>query len=188
MEGINLFDSTIMAFVQEHCHNMVTDALFPVITYFGEAGLFWIVLSLALLFFKKTRKCAVCALAAIALGFLAGELGLKNIVCRPRPYQAFPQELHLLIPAPGGYSFPSGHTTSSFAVATVYFCHSKKWGSAAFVLAALIGFSRIFLFVHWPTDVLAGMAFGIAAALLTVWLIPKIEQKRRETEDLLEKE
>lgn len=188
MEGINLFDGTVMAFVQEHCHNAATDALFPVITYFGEAGLFWIVLSLIMLFFKATRKCAVCALAAIALGFLVGELGLKNIVCRPRPYQVFPQQVQLLISAPGGYSFPSGHTVSSFAVATVYFCHSKKWGSLALVLAALIGFSRVFLFVHWPTDVLAGVVLGVAAALMTVWLIPKIEKKRQKTEANLKEE
>lgn len=182
MDGINPFDGAMMAFVQEHFHNAVTDGAFPVITYFGEAGLFWIALSLILLFFKKTRRCGIYAMVAIAAGFLLGELGLKNIICRPRPYQAFPDYTSLLIPPPGGYSFPSGHTTSSFAVATVYFKFSKKWGTLALVLAGLIGFSRIFLFCHWPTDVLAGVVLGIGVALLTLWLAPKIEAKRQEAE------
>lgn len=188
MEGINVFDGAVMAFIQAHCHNPFTDAVFPVITYFGESGLFWIGVSLVLLFFKRTRRCGVFAICAIALGFLVGELGIKNIVCRPRPYQMFPDYTALLAQVPSGYSFPSGHTCSSFAVATVYFKFSKKWGAAALVLAALIGFSRVFLFFHWPTDVLAGVGLGITCALLVLWAAPKIEKKRRETEEMLDNE
>lgn len=188
MEGVNPFDGAVMALIQEHCHNPFTDAVFPVITYLGEAGLFWIAVSLVLLFFKRTRRCGIFAICAIALGFLVGEIGLKSIVCRPRPYQMFPNYTVLLTRAPGGYSFPSGHTCSSFAVAAVYFKFSKKWGSLALALAALIGFSRVFLFFHWPTDVLCGGILGIACALFILWAAPKIEQKRRETEEMLDKE
>lgn len=187
MEGINFFDGSIMAFIQAYFHNAFTDAVFPVITYFGEAGLFWLALSLILLFFKKTRKCGLCALIAVACGFLLGEVMLKNVFCRPRPYQTFPDYVVLLTRAPGGYSFPSGHTCSSFAAATVYFHFSKKWGTPALILAGLIGFSRIFLFFHWPTDVLAGMVLGIGMALLTVWAVPKIAEKRRKDLDELAK-
>ncbi len=188
MDGVNFFDGGVMAFVQANFHNPVTDAVFPVITFFGEGGLFWIALSLALLCFKRTRRCGVCALSAIALGFLFGELILKNIVCRPRPYQAFPEYTALLLPVPGGYSFPSGHTCSSFAVAAVYFRFSKKWGAAALVLAALIGFSRIFLFFHWPTDVLCGAVLGVGAALFVTWAVPKLEDRRRRDQEALDKE
>lgn len=188
MTGTNAFDNAVMAFVQEHFHNPATDAVFPVVTYLGEAGILWIVLSVILLFFKKTRRCGVYALTAIALGFLVGELGLKNIVCRPRPYQVNPPDAPLLIPFPGGYSFPSGHSASSFAVATVYFHFSKKWGVPALILAGLIAFSRVFLFVHWPTDVLAGAAFGVLVALLVLWLAPKLEAKRRADEEELDQE
>ncbi len=187
MEGVNGFDSAVMGFVQEHCHNAFTDAIFPIITFFGEAGLFWIALSLGLLFFPKTRKCGMLALCAIAAGFLLGELGLKNLVCRPRPCQMFPDYVRLLLPPPDSYSFPSGHTVSSFAVAAVYFRFSKKWGSAALVLAGLIAFSRVFLFFHWPTDVLAGAVFGIGIAWLVLWIAPKIAKKRRETEEELDR-
>lgn len=180
MDGVNIFDSFVMTWVQENCHNAFTDAVFPVITYFGESGIFWIVLSLALLLFKKTRRCGIIAICAIAAGFLVGELGIKNIVCRLRPFQAFPGYEPLLIAAPKGYSFPSGHTCSSFAVAAVYFRFSKKWGTGALILAAAIGFSRVFLFVHWPTDILAGAVLGIGVALLMLWLVPKIAEKRRK--------
>lgn len=182
MDWTNPFDNALMGLIQENLHNAVTDAVFPIVTYLGEAGCFWILLSLILLLFKKTRKCGIYALCAVALGFLLGELGLKQLLCRPRPFQTVSGDIRLLIPFPGGYSFPSGHTTASFAAATVCFKFSKKWGGAALVLAALIGFSRVFLFVHWPTDVLAGAALGIGSALLILWISPKIEAKRRKDE------
>lgn len=186
MDWTNPFDNALMGLIQENLHNAVTDTVFPIITYLGEAGCFWLLLSLVLLLFKKTRKCGIYALCAVALGFLLGELGLKQLFCRPRPFQTISSDIRLLIPFPGGYSFPSGHTTASFAAAAVYFKFSKKWGAAALTLAALIGFSRVFLFVHWPTDVLAGAALGVGAALLILWLAPKIEAKRRKDEAELE--
>lgn len=174
MNGLNPFDASIMGFVQENLHNPVTDAVFPVITYLGEAGIFWILLSLGLLVWRKTRSCGFLMLLAMLGAFLTGEVILKNIVCRPRPCQEYPDFVTMLIPPPGSYSFPSGHSSSSFAAAAVLFRFSKKWGAAAFVLAALIAFSRIFLFVHYPTDVLAGTALGIFFGLLTLFLYEKV--------------
>lgn len=168
MEGVNLFDSAVMSLIQENFHNPVTDAVFPVITGLGEAGIFWIVLAVFLLIFKKTRRGGILVLCAMAVTFITGELIVKNIVCRPRPCQQFSEFTAMLIPPPSSYSFPSGHSASSFAAATVLFSFSKKWGAAALILAALIAFSRMFLFVHWPTDVLAGMALGICFGILTV--------------------
>ncbi len=182
MTGINGFDSTVMAFVQGHFHNTVTDSVFPFLTYLGEAGLVWIGIALLLLFLKKTRRQGALVLCAMAVGLLLGELLLKNVVCRMRPFQAFPGYATLLISPPSGFSFPSGHTCSSFAAATVLFCSSKKWGLPAFLLAFLIAFSRIFLFVHWPTDVLAGAVLGILCGLLTVFLAKRLEARRAAKE------
>ena len=86
MNGINGFDSIVMAFVQNHFHNAVTDRIFPFLTYLGEAGLVWIIASLLFLILKKTRRQGAFALCAIAAGFLLGEILLKNIVCRERPF------------------------------------------------------------------------------------------------------
>lgn len=166
MDGINFFDRIIMTTIQQHCHNTVADTLFPIITYLGESGIFWIAVSLVLVCMKNTRRCGICMLAALALGFISGELILKNIVCRPRPFMSFPDYTALLITKPSGWSFPSGHSCSSFAVATALFIHNKRLGLPALILAALIAFSRVFLFVHWPSDIIAGAALGVASAVL----------------------
>lgn len=178
MNGINAFDGTIMDFIQRWFHNIVTDSVFPVITYLGEAGAVWLLLAAVFLLQKSTRRRGILMFCAIAAGFLAGEVLLKNIVCRERPFQMFPNYTTLLISPPSGFSFPSGHTCASFAAATVLCRESRKWGVPALVLALLIGFSRIFLFVHWTTDVLAGMALGIFFGLLTCWVAAKLEQRK----------
>lgn len=180
LEGLNFFDASVMGFVQAHFHNPVTDAIFPVITYFGEAGVGWILLSLLLLFTKKYRRCGVLMLGAMLGAFLAGEVVLKNLVCRPRPFVDYPDYVTLLIHPPGSYSFPSGHSSSSFAAAAVLFHFNRKGGTAALVGAALVAFSRIFLFVHYPTDVLAGILFGLFFALLTLWINRKFSEPKRE--------
>ena len=182
MEGLNAFDAAVMGFVQANFHTQITDAVFPIITYLGEAGIVWIALSLVLLFTKKCRLCGVLMLCAMLGAFLTGEVLIENIVCRPRPCQQFPEYVAMLIPPPGSYSFPSGHSSSSFAAATVLFGFSKKWGVSAFVLAFLIALSRVFLFVHYPTDVLAGVALGILFGLLTLFVYrhavrPKLNKK-----------
>lgn len=174
MNGLNPFDAAIMGFVQTYFHNPVTDTIFPIITYLGEAGMIWILIGVTLLFFKKTRLCGFLLLVAMLGGFLTGEVFLKNVICRPRPCHDFPNYVSMLIPIPGSYSFPSGHSASSFAAATVLFYHFKKWGIAAYVLAFLIAFSRIFLFVHYPTDVLAGTALGFTFAAITLFLCYKV--------------
>ena len=168
-----------MALVQETCHNPVTDAIFPVLTYLGEAGVFWIALSLILLIPKKTRLAGFSMLCAVLLGFLVGELTIKNIVCRPRPFRQFPEAVQLLISPPSGYSFPSGHSSASFAAALSLFFQRKKWGVVALALACLIAFSRVFLFVHWPTDVLTGIALGILSAVVVRLLLDRYGKNLR---------
>ncbi|MBQ7920580.1 MAG: phosphatase PAP2 family protein [Lachnospiraceae bacterium] len=142
------------------------------ITTLGNAGIFWICLGLLLLAVPRTRKCGGCMLLSMALTFILGNLILKNMVARPRPFTVA-TDIVLKIPQPGEYSFPSGHTMNSFTAATTVFLFYKKSGIAAFVLAALIAFSRMYLFVHYPTDILGGIVLGIVDALLIFRLTSK---------------
>lgn len=187
MPGLNPFDSAIMTFVQSTCHNLITDTLFPFITYLGELGCFWIVVALVLLFREKTRACGILMLLTMLCTCLLGEVLIKNIICRPRPCHDYPGAVEMLVPIPDAYSFPSGHSSSSFGAALILFSYSKKWGIWAFVLANLIAFSRIFLFVHYPSDVLAGILLGLLFGTLNLWVyrrvvVPKLEKRQQEKE------
>ncbi len=177
---MNPFDSAVMTFVQSGFHNPVTDTIFPAVTYLGESGIFWILLSLLIIALGRKngwRTTGCLMLAAMLLGLLLGEIALKNIICRPRPFQEMP-EISLLIPPPSGYSFPSGHSCASFAAATIIFLKDKRPGTAALALAALIAFSRVFLFVHDPTDVLAGSLLGVLCALAAAYGYRRLFQKK----------
>ncbi len=168
-------DITIIEWIRD---NLVTDWLTPIfkgITFFGEYGIGWIAIALVLLCFKRTRKIGLTVGIALLAGLLLGEVVLKNVIARPRPFTYFP-EMTLLIPAPHGFSCPSGHTTSSFAAATSIFLYNKKWGAGALALAALIGFSRMYFTVHFLTDVLFGIALGVACACLAYYLIRRIRK------------
>ena len=162
LTGINPFDAAVMAWIQENLHNAVTDAVLPLITHLGDAGLFWIASAVVLLFFKKTRKTGALVLITMLFTYLTGELVLKNLIARP--CHLFP-EVPLLIPRTDSFSFPSGHSASRFTAAVMLTLrHKKAW--PALILAALIAFSRVFLFVHYPTDIIAGAALGTAFAVL----------------------
>lgn len=172
---------SILLWMQENLRCAFTDWLFPAVTFLGDKGLVWIAAAVVLLFFKKYRKWGVLVLAALLITTLAGEVVLKNVIARPRPCTLFP-DMELLIHRPDSYSFPSGHSASSFAAAVVLLKCRKAFGIPAFILAFLIAFSRMFLFVHYPTDVLAGAALGIVMGLLTCWVGEKLFfQKKGKT-------
>ncbi|WP_322175185.1 phosphatase PAP2 family protein [Acutalibacter caecimuris] len=164
---MNPFDQAVMGLVQGYCHNGVSDRIFPVITYLGEGGAVWIALALLLVVFGKKsgwRGTGVVMLGAMLAGLVIGEICLKNLIGRPRPFQEAAGAVQLLIAPPAGWSFPSGHSCASFGAAVGVFRRDKRWGAAALALAGLIAFSRVFLFVHYPTDVLAGAALGCLCA------------------------
>lgn len=172
----------VLLWIQENLRCAFTDWLFPAITFLGDKGLIWIAAAVCLLFFKQYRKWGVVMLIALLVTALMGEIFLKNLVARPRPCTLFP-EMELLIPRPSSYSFPSGHSASSFAAAVVLFKCRKTFGFPALVLASLIAFSRLFLFVHYPTDVLAGIALGIFMGLLLCWLMNQFFPENKKTGD-----
>lgn len=161
-------------------HTGWLDALMVFFTRLGDYGTVWVSVGILLLFFPKYRRTGLLLLIALAAGYLLGDVVLKNLVERLRPFVTFPGT-ELLIPAPGSFSFPSGHTVSSFTAATVVFLTDRRFGTAAYCLAAVIAFSRMYLFVHYPTDVLAGLVFGVSVALLTAYLARKIRPPGRQS-------
>ncbi len=165
------FEYGLLQLIQQ-MHNDILDKIMIFITSLGDKGMVWIVLALVLLLFKKTRRCGVAVLVALALQLLLGNILLKNIFARLRPFYDYPT-VKLLIDKPGGFSFPSGHTFSSFAAAASVLLYNKKIGIPAIVLASLIAFSRLYLFVHYPTDILAGIFFGILVAFAAKFLAEK---------------
>lgn len=148
------------------------DGLMVAITSLGDKGVIWIAVGIFMLCFKKYRRTGVTVLLGLLLGLVCGNLIIKNIIARLRPY-AINTAIELIIPYPDGYSFPSGHTLSSFIASTCIFIRNKKQGIAAYVLAAAIAFSRLYLYVHFPTDVIGGIVLGVAIALFSVWLLKK---------------
>ncbi len=157
-------------------NNVRTDWMNPIwigITKLGDGGIIWIAGALILLIPKKTRRIGICCLIALMGSLLINNVILKNLVARTRPYDAI-AGLSSLIGSQSDFSFPSGHTGSSFAAATVMFCGLKKrYGSFALILAALIGFSRIYVGVHYPSDVIGGALIGaiIGYMVYTVGLL-----------------
>lgn len=170
------FELGILDFIQEKFACTFLNKAMPIVSLFGDKGIFWIALAVILLIFKKTRPLGLSMGIALALGFLFGNMAIKNIVARTRPYE-YNSEITLLVSKLSDYSFPSGHTLASFEAATCIFIRYKKWGVAALVLAVLIALSRLYLYVHFPTDVLAGMVMGIIFAIVGTSVVNIIYKK-----------
>ena len=147
---------------QQHLENFFLTALVPRISSVGDGGLIWIALSILLLLFPKTRKAGLASGIALLFMLITGNMILKPLVARLRPFTVN-TAVELLIPPPTDFSFPSGHTYASFASASAIFRNNRKIGIPSLILASLIAFSRLYLYVHYPTDVLFGILFGILA-------------------------
>ena len=145
-------------------------------TTIGESGLVWIVIAIVLTCIPKTRKCGLTMIIAMAITYLVGNLFLKNVIARPRPCAVDPG-VTLKIPFPSEYSFPSGHTSNGFAGAVTIFSYYRKAGILSLLVAAIIAFSRLYFFVHYPTDILGGMVLGTLDALLAVYLVKRLEDR-----------
>lgn len=188
---ISSFDYDILHAVNESMRNSVLDFIMPWITKLGDAGIFWIALALILLIPKKTRRTGAAMAVAMVLGLIIGNGILKNVIARTRPYDLANPVLSkskLLVSPPTDYSFPSGHTLASFEAATAIYKDHTVYGFLAFVLAILIGFSRIYLQVHYPSDVLGGAILGFLLGLAgssivrTVSVKWKKHKEKKETQ------
>lgn len=171
------FELGILNFIQDKISGPVFDKIMPIVSLFGDKGIFWIALTVLLLLFRKTRPLGLSMAIALSLGFIFGNMVIKNLVGRTRPYE-YNSEIRLLVNKLSDYSFPSGHSLASFEAATCIFIRYKKWGVAALLLAAAIAFSRLYLYVHFPSDVLAGTVLGIIFAVTGSLIVNKIYKKR----------
>ncbi len=176
MDAILNFDWAVFKWVEAYVWNPVLDIIMPFLTYLGEGGAFWIALGVCLIISKKYRIAGIAVLAALAIHLVFNDLLLKNLFCRPRPFNFEPWKgifvYPNLIKRPSSLSFPSGHASSAFACATAITMTKKKSiYIPALVLAALISFSRLYLHVHYCTDVIAGIVVGIIYGILAIFIV-----------------
>lgn len=169
------FEFAFLDWLQQF-HNPVLDALAVFLNYAGEHGEIWIAFTLLLLLFRRTRKAGCAMATALVLYLVAGDCILKPLFARPRPCDIRPEML-TLVARPHGWSFPSGHTASGFAAAFALWRQNRKLGVPALWLAALIGFTRMYLYVHFPTDILGGIALGLALGACGAVLADKVSNK-----------
>ena len=166
------FEFTILDALQSlRCPVLDTLAVF--FDYAGAHGEIWIALTVVLLAFRRTRKAGLAMAIALCFYVLSGHWVLKPLFARPRPCDIRPEML-TLVARPNGWSFPSGHTASGFAAAFALWMQNRKLGVPALVLAGFIAFTRLYLYVHFPTDILGGIALGLAAGWLGSCFADKI--------------
>lgn len=161
-------DSKILFGIQEHLRCGLGDRVIPRLSALGNGGAVWLCSAAVALCFERTQKTGVNVLQALFFAIVLILL-LKRAFCRPRPCDEH-KDVKLLIRRPPDHSFPSGHALSSFAAATALAAAGPLFGIPALCLAMLIAFSRLYLFVHYPADVLAGSVLGVMAGLMAVLL------------------
>lgn len=173
---VQKFDSSILLYIKDNMHGPIMDKVMVISTYLGNGGMIWIIIAALLMITKKYRRIGFMALVALILSTILGEGILKHVFKRIRPSADIPA-VNLLIANPLSYSFPSGHVTSSFAVAGVLAKYFKDYALELFSLASLIAFSRLYLYVHYPTDVLAGIILGLVCSGIINYLFNKVNHK-----------
>lgn len=173
-------DVNILLFVQEHLRFDFLTPILKFLTMLGDHGMLWIGIALLLILVKRTRPIGATAGASLAINALLVNVFLKNIVARTRPYEVI-DGLTRLVGEQSDFSFPSGHTSSAFSVAVVIFLlMPKKYGVPALIVATLIAYSRLYVGVHYPSDVIGGLIIGILAAVICVAIYKKIEKRNGE--------
>ena len=179
-EAITHTDLAILHAIHDTLASPALDAVFATITTLGDMGFIWFVVALTVIALKKHRVFGIAIIVAIGLAFVVGDLGLKHLFERPRPFLADPSLATSLIELPSSFSFPSGHTSSSFAAATVLcltpFAH--RWIKPLAAIGAItIAFSRLYLSVHYPSDVCAGAILGIICGIIAVRIVSTLSAR-----------
>ncbi len=176
-----MLDQNLLLWIQEHLRMEALTPVMKLITSLGNAGMIWIAVTALLLLLPRTRKVGILCVISLCLNVVLCNGALKHLVARPRPYTQIPQ-LQLLVKEAKDYSFPSGHTSASFCVAWILQQNlPKKYGYPALLLAFLIGFSRLYIGIHYPTDVLGGFLLGSAIAFAVMLGEKRIAAKRATT-------
>ncbi len=149
----------VLDWIQAHLQCGFLDAVVPRITVLGNGGAVWILMAVVLLIIPKTRRIGCAVTLSLLIDLLLCNILIKPLVARPRPFTL--REVELLIAAPTEFSFPSGHTAAAFTATTALFFSKSKGWIPALILAVLLAFTRLYLYVHYPTDVICGALLGI---------------------------
>lgn len=165
LEAVTTWDASVITAIYENVHSAFLTMFFRIVTLLGEGGIFWIAVAVILLFFKKTRRSGICIGASLLIGVIVGNGIIKNVVARPRPYDAI-AGIESVVSHLSDYSFPSGHSLCCFEAATALAMNRTRWAIPAYVGAVLVAVSRLFLFVHYPTDVICGALLGVLFGVL----------------------
>lgn len=180
LEFIQTIDSAVIYQIYQYGGNLLLDRIGIWFSFFGSLRAGAILLALLFLIRKETRPLSFVLLGAVLLSICITWV-LKDIVARPRPYVELGlTAADMLVPTLPYGSFPSGHTTTAFATATVAAYHFRKWAIPIMTAACIAGLMRIYLLVHYPSDVFAGAAIGILSALFVIYLYGKLKSITRE--------
>jgi len=170
MTAIQSFDANALVYIQDFIRTPFLSAIMVFFSRIGDSGILWIVTGLVLLIPKMTRRGGFDVLVCLLAAFLINDYVLKLLVARIRPYDVI-NGLTILVPPESSFSFPSGHSSSSFAAALALTLAFRKKGALAYIPAVLIAFSRCYVGVHYPSDVIAGMLVGTLVSLAVYWLL-----------------
>ena len=176
------FDLPILDWIQANLQSDFMDVAMPLTPLLSEDGIFWMILATILLLFPSQRRTGLGMWLALAMGLIICNMILKPLIGRMRPYDFQEQfngvYIKLLIDGLSDNSFPSGHTIAAFEACVALLCGNKKLGIPAVIMAFLVAFSRLYLYVHYPTDVFASIILGSILAVLGYWLAGKIIKPR----------
>lgn len=175
LDYLQTVDWTILHGIQDTLKCSFLDYIMPIITQVGNGGAIWILTAIFLMFKKNYRKYGVCMIFALVIGVLVGNVCLKPLFARSRP--CWIESVTMLIDIPKDYSFPSGHTLSSMIGAYMLSSADKRFRYFAIPMAALIAFSRMYLYVHFPTDVLASVVLGVTISRAVLFIADKATLK-----------
>ena len=179
MEWLFHLDASLLLWIQENLRVSWLTPFFKQITKLGNVGWFWIFLTVILLLIPKQRRTGAMCAASLVGSVVVNNLFFKNVVARTRPYEVV-EGLTRLIEKQSDYSFPSGHTAASFAAAVILFCSFRKIRDTGTHISGADQFSRLYLGVHYATDVLAGAVSGTLIALAVHWIFEKKKEKHSE--------
>lgn len=162
------WEINFLKYIIDNIHNDVITSIMSVITASGNNGLIWILIAVIFITFKKTRKIGITMSLSLVIIFITVNVIIKPFIGRARPFEVNTHILNnMLIELPGDSSFPSGHTAAAFAAATAVFCCNRKYGVFLLAPAFLMGLSRLYFAVHFPTDVIGGVIIGTAVGIIS---------------------
>lgn len=179
VEYIIEIDRFILDYISNFFSSPFMDYIMKFFSRCGDGGIVWIIICALLLISKKTRYIGLVALIALLFSAVFTNIIFKELFQRNRPFIG--TDIKLLISDPHGYSFPSGHTSSSFAVAFVFGKYFRKlYAILTYVLASLIAFSRLYLFVHYPTDIIFGVILALGCSVLAILLFDQYKNYQEQ--------